>query len=108
MSSVESHQWRHVPPKRRLTFKRSALLYIPADEITFGILSQKCYAGTEEVHEGIERIVVLRTENSPDYRVQLPPYTLLRTTNKTNKQTPWPLVRGRTIPTDRPPLVDEI
>jgi hypothetical protein len=27
--------------------------------------------------------------------------------NKT-KQTPWPLVRERTIPTDRPPLVDEI
>jgi hypothetical protein len=28
-------------------------------------------------------------------------------TNK-NKQTPWPLVRERTIPTERPPLVDEI
>jgi hypothetical protein len=26
----------------------------------------------------------------------------------TNKPTPWPLVRERTIPTDRPPLVDEI
>jgi hypothetical protein len=25
-----------------------------------------------------------------------------------SKQTPWPLVRERTIPTDRPPLVDEI
>jgi hypothetical protein len=25
----------------------------------------------------------------------------------TNTQTPWPLVRERTIPTDRPPLVDE-
>jgi hypothetical protein len=24
------------------------------------------------------------------------------------KQIPWPLVRERTIPTDRPPLVDEI
>jgi hypothetical protein len=31
------------------------------------------------------------------------------TTNKqTNKQTLWPLVRERTIPTERPPLVDEI
>jgi hypothetical protein len=30
-----------------------------------------------------------------------------RLSNKT-KQTPWPLVRERTIPTDRPPLVDEI
>jgi hypothetical protein len=27
---------------------------------------------------------------------------------KQNKQTPWPLVRKRTIPTERPPLVDEI
>jgi hypothetical protein len=27
-------------------------------------------------------------------------------TNK--KQAPWPLVRERTIPTERPPLVDEI
>jgi hypothetical protein len=25
-----------------------------------------------------------------------------------NKQTPWPLVREGTIPTDRPPLVGEI
>jgi hypothetical protein len=25
-----------------------------------------------------------------------------------NKQTPWPLVRKRTIPTERRPLVDEI
>jgi hypothetical protein len=28
--------------------------------------------------------------------------------NKKKKKTPWPLVRERTIPTDRPPLVDEI
>jgi hypothetical protein len=27
---------------------------------------------------------------------------------KANKQTPWPLVRQRTIPTERPPIVDEI
>jgi hypothetical protein len=25
-----------------------------------------------------------------------------------NKLTPWPLIRERTIPTERPPLVDEI
>jgi hypothetical protein len=28
--------------------------------------------------------------------------------NHKNKQTPWPLVRERTIPTERPPLVHEI
>jgi hypothetical protein len=27
---------------------------------------------------------------------------------QTNKLTPWPLVRERSIPTERPPLVDEI
>jgi hypothetical protein len=27
---------------------------------------------------------------------------------QTNKLTPWPLVRKRTIPNGRPPLVDEI
>jgi hypothetical protein len=27
---------------------------------------------------------------------------------KQTKQTPWPVVRKRTIPTDRPPLIDEI
>jgi hypothetical protein len=36
---------------------------------------------------------------------------LALTTNLSNdqkKQTPWPIVRERTIPTDRPPIVDEI
>jgi hypothetical protein len=32
----------------------------------------------------------------------------LSRTNRINKQTPWPLVRKRTIPTERPSLVDEI
>jgi hypothetical protein len=33
----------------------------------------------------------------------------INVSHKTNKkQTPWPLVRERTIPTERPPLVDEI
>jgi hypothetical protein len=30
------------------------------------------------------------------------------TVTNQNLITPWPLVRERTIPTDRPPLVDEI
>jgi hypothetical protein len=30
------------------------------------------------------------------------------TVSATHKQTPWHLVRERTIPTERPPLVDEI
>jgi hypothetical protein len=35
------------------------------------------------------------------------PESLKRENTKT-KQTPWPLVRERTLPTERPPLVDEI
>jgi hypothetical protein len=38
----------------------------------------------------------------------VPYMNLHRTGYFTNKQTPWPLVRERTIPTERPPLVDEI
>jgi hypothetical protein len=33
---------------------------------------------------------------------------LMVTATTTTKKTPWPLVREGTIPTDRPPLVDEI
>jgi hypothetical protein len=35
------------------------------------------------------------------------PRSLLFLPKQKTKQTPWPLVRERTIPTDRPPLVDE-
>jgi hypothetical protein len=35
-------------------------------------------------------------------------YAFINYFTYTKKQTPWPLVRERTIPTDRPPLVDEI
>jgi hypothetical protein len=34
------------------------------------------------------------------------PYFIFQAKGK--KRTPWPLVRKRTIPTERPPLVDEI
>jgi hypothetical protein len=36
------------------------------------------------------------------------PQCRLDNIKKNKKQTPWPLVRERTIPTERPPLVDEI
>jgi hypothetical protein len=35
-------------------------------------------------------------------------YAVLPQCDKQIKQTPWPLVRKRIIPTERPPLVDEI
>jgi hypothetical protein len=46
----------------------------------------------------------IRTFDMMRFRVSI----YLKVLNKSNKQTPWPLVRERTIPTDRPPLVDEI
>jgi hypothetical protein len=35
-------------------------------------------------------------------------YSYKQTNKQTNKQTPWPLVRERIIPTERPPLFDEV
>jgi hypothetical protein len=35
-------------------------------------------------------------------------YVYTNEPHASQQQTPWPLVRERTIPTDRPPLVDEI
>jgi hypothetical protein len=35
-------------------------------------------------------------------------YDVIVCITKKNKQTAWPLVRKRTIPTERPPLVDEV
>jgi hypothetical protein len=36
------------------------------------------------------------------------PHVIYHIKVQKNKQIPWPLVRERTIPTERPPLVDEI
>jgi hypothetical protein len=55
--------------------------------------NQKGREEEEEVEE--ENDIVMEEEK---YRVKTYQF----------KQTPWPLVRERTIPTDRPPLVDEI
>jgi hypothetical protein len=44
----------------------------------------------------------------PSAKVTAPSIILDKYHNKQNNQTLWPLVRKRTIPTERPPLVDEI
>jgi hypothetical protein len=49
----------------------------------------------------LRRVALVRTDVSEE-----PVASFIKKTNK--KQTPWPLVRERTIPTERPPLVDEI
>jgi hypothetical protein len=48
----------------------------------------------------LRRVALVRTDVSDE-----PSASFIK---QTNNQTPWPSVRDRTIPTDRPPLVDEI
>jgi hypothetical protein len=52
------------------------------------------------LHHSYQPMNILRSLNDQGLQA-------LNATNKT-KQTPWPLVRKRTIPTERPPLVSEI
>jgi hypothetical protein len=52
------------------------------------------------------RIIMLQCKIVVPEAAILPMITIQLVTQ--TKQTPWPLVRERTIPTDRPPLVDEI
>jgi hypothetical protein len=58
-----------------------------------GTYSAACRRGLNSRHESTE--LLPQEGNNPSHE-EYP------------KQTPWPLVRERTIPTERPPLVDEI
>jgi hypothetical protein len=55
----------------------------------------------------LRRVALVRTDVSDERIV-----SIIRVTRigelQTTKNTPWPLVRERTIPTELPPLVDEI
>jgi hypothetical protein len=42
------------------------------------------------------------------FKPKIPEFALEKTEQIQAKPTPWPLVRKRTIPTERPPLVGEI
>jgi hypothetical protein len=59
--------------------------------------------------EMLRRVALVRTDVSEEFSaffIRVTRIGELRTTNK--KQTPWLLVRERHMPTERPPLVDEI
>jgi acyl-CoA thioesterase FadM len=72
----------------------------------------------------LRRVILVRTDVSEESIASIITFTrigelgttlavtsnpnMLHYDTKTKKQTPWPLVRKRTIPTERPPLVDEI
>jgi hypothetical protein len=56
--------------------------------------------------EKTTNMLVSRDQNADQMGISLEHRSLENMTK--NKQTPWPLVRERTIPTERPPLVDEI
>jgi hypothetical protein len=48
-----------------------------------------------------------QAHNGPRFALGVPNSVHVPLNNK-NKQTPWPVVRKRTIPTERPPLVGEV
>jgi hypothetical protein len=55
----------------------------------------------------LRRVVIVRTDVSEELSASFIRVTRIGELG-TTKQTPWPLVRERTIPTERPPLVGEI
>jgi hypothetical protein len=63
----------------------------------------------------LRRVALVRTDVSEELSASFIRVTgigelgiTLAVTSKTKTKTPWPLVRERTIPTDRPSLVNEI
>jgi hypothetical protein len=57
----------------------------------------------------LRRVALVKTDVSEKLSASFIRVTRIGELGKTNKkQTPWPLVRKRTIPTERPPLVSEI
>jgi hypothetical protein len=78
----------------------------------YGVTTQTVILCTLLTHDPCDSImrcdVTLRSQITTSYIIQTAHTTQLAVQKETKKQTPWPLVRERTIPTDRPPLVDEI
>jgi hypothetical protein len=75
------------------------------------LMTQQYLNSRRAQQDGISNAVVKTTINSlpaiNSLKMRMHPF-IASDAHKQNKQTPWPLVRERTIPTDRPPLVDEI
>jgi hypothetical protein len=75
--------------------------------ISFNIIFQFMYQ-SRQYH------LILMFSNQGIYAISISPFHILcgyryrQSFSKKTKQTPWPLVHKRTIPTERPPLVDEI
>jgi hypothetical protein len=63
---------------------------------------QKCLDLHRQHATGSYSLMLDKTQGILCEGYRITPYFII------SKQTPWPLVRRRTIPTDRPPLVDEI
>jgi hypothetical protein len=59
----------------------------------------------------LRRLALVRTDVSEELSasfIRMTNIGELGTTKNKQTKTPWPLVRERTVPTERPPLVDEI
>jgi hypothetical protein len=64
------------------------------------------FTGIQPFFLGFEVSTVVTMKNAILWDVT--PCGCRRTERVYNKQTPWPLVHKRTIPTERTPIVDEI
>jgi hypothetical protein len=56
----------------------------------------------------LRRVALVRSDVTEELSASFITVTRIDELGTTTKKTPWPLVRERTIPTERPPLVDEI
>jgi hypothetical protein len=66
------------------------------------------YKYTSHTHKYTNTIHILHTNTQLKYKQIKTKQIRSQSYTTQTKQTPWPLVRERTVPTDRPPLVDEI
>jgi hypothetical protein len=62
----------------------------------------------QEVNTDTDTYIQQKIEGTTSSKQTYRPVKVQNINTHTQKQTPWPLVRERTIPTERPPLVDEI
>jgi hypothetical protein len=78
-----------------------AIFSVPPDETGDSFHSSQVQGNLTDLSV-VPRLMIRRT------LTPVPLQPMYSNKKKKKKQTPWPLVRERTIPTDRPPLVDEI
>jgi hypothetical protein len=75
---------------------------------SLGILRRVAHVRTDISEEFIVSIIRVARIGELETLAVTTNRSMLRRNTTNKKQTPWPLVRKRAIPTERPPLFDEI